>query len=119
MEFMIPVQYIGIRHARVQADSLEEAVKKVRSEADFKVRFEMNLSRPHYEVLAPVLMLTEEEKLSWPYWEYGYSGSDGVDWRVHYTKDGLASIPDYAETKNPVPADWLESWKESDVKREG
>ena len=111
MEFLFPVRYSGIRHSRVQADSLEEAIQKVKQEADIKAGFELNLSGASFDVLAPRLMLTPEQLETWPCWEYWYTGTDGVDWRSGYTQDGKASIPDFAESCAPVPLDWLESWK--------
>ena len=112
MEFLFPVRYSGIKHARVQADTLEEAIQKAQHEADLKASFELNLSDAKFDVLAPRLALTPEQMETWPYWEYWYTGTDGVDWRAGYTKDGKGSIPDYAESFAPVPSDWLESWKE-------
>lgn len=112
MEFLFPVRYTGIRYHRATADSYDEAVKKISGEADIKANFELGLSEPKFELLAPRLMLPEELKATWPCWEFWYTGTDGVDWRVGYTRDGRASIPDYAEQMYPVPMDWLDSWNE-------
>lgn len=112
MEFMFPVRYTGVGHKRVIADNLESALKMVKEQAETTARYDIPLSDVQVDILAPELMLTEEEKETWPFWEYGYTGTDGVDWRTHYTRDGRASIPDYAEESHPVPGDWIESWKE-------
>lgn len=112
MDFLIPVRYTGIRYHRVSEETYEAAIAKVKNEADIKANFELNLASPKFEVLAPCLMLPEEQKATWKYWEYWYTGTDGVDWRVGYTKDGKESIPDFAEEMYPVPADWLDSWKD-------
>lgn len=117
MEFLIPVKYSGVRHYRLEADTLEEALCKVGDTASLSAQFsltvdDVTLSSTQFDVLAPSLMLTDEQLETWPYWEYGYHGVDGVDWRVGYTKEGKGSIPDFAEKCYPVPADWLDSWKD-------
>lgn len=112
MEFLFPVKYAGVRHVRVEADTLEDAIKKCNDKADTAAKYELNLSGTTFDVLAPRLMLTKEQEETWPCWEYGYHGTDGSDWRVHYTREGKASIPDFAEESHPVPLDWLDSWKE-------
>ena len=112
MEFLFPVRYTGIKHKRVEADTYDEAIEKVRHMADVEANFELRLASPQFDILAPRLMLPEDQKATWPYWEYWYTGTDGVDWRVGYTNKGQADIPDFAESRYPVPADWLDSWKE-------
>lgn len=111
-EFMFPVKFAGTKHIRVEADSLEEAMKKCNHEAETAARYEMyQLTGTTYDVLVPVLVLLDEDKETWPYWGYGYHGTDGVDWRVHYTNKGKSDIPSYAEEIFPVPENWLDSWK--------
>lgn len=46
--------------------------------------------------------LPTDKLKSWPYWGYGYYGSDGCDWRQYYTNKGLSSIPSYAEEVWPM-----------------
>lgn len=38
------------------------------------------------------LNLNDEQKLAWPWWGYGWFGTDGIDWRQYYTDKGLAGI---------------------------
>lgn len=111
MEFLIPVRFTGVQYRRVQCDNIKDALKKVESEGRTSANYELPLSKCQHEVLAPVLMLTDEELESWPYWCYGYHGVDGVDWKVNYTNKGKSSIPDYAEESYPVPDNWIESWR--------
>lgn len=112
MEFMLPVRFSGVRNFRVTADTLDEAVKKVREDADTKLRFELALSGGSLDVLAPMLMLSTEELETWPYWEFWHTGVDGTDWHVGYTALGRKSVPKYAESCCPVPKDYLESWSD-------
>lgn len=112
MEFLFPVKFSGVRHIRVTADTFDAAVEKCHREAEVKANYELNLSEAHYDVLVPRLMLTDEELKTWPCWGYGYSGTDGVDWRTGYTREGRASVPDFAEEVYPVPKDWIASWRE-------
>ncbi len=112
MEFLIPIKYTGIKHQRVTADTLQEALEIVSQKADIQTHCELTLSNSQFDILAPRLMISEEEKESWPYWEYGYTGTDGVDWHVGYTNKGKKDIPEFAETIAPVPVDWLESWRD-------
>lgn len=109
---MFPVQYTGIRYKRVTADSFDEAVAKVQDDAERFKRFELHLVDSTSAVLAPCLMLTDEELKTWPCWAYGFYGTDGTDWRVHYTNKGRQDIPDYAEEVYPVPKDWITSWRD-------
>lgn len=111
MEFLFPVKYSVIRYERVVADSVQDALSLVTQKAHTRARFELDLADDQFEVLAPRLALSTEEREAWPYWEYGYTGTDGLDWRVGYTDKGQGDIPSFAESRNPVPADWLESWK--------
>ena len=53
--------------------------------------------------LQPSLMLAPEDRASWPYWSYGWTGTDGVDWRAYRTDKGIKSIPDIAEESWPIP----------------
>lgn len=48
------------------------------------------------------LQLSTEEMKSWPYWGYGYYGTDGCDWRQYYTSEGWKGIPSYAEECWPM-----------------
>ena len=113
MDFIIPVQFIGTKHYRVTADSLEEAVKEVSDKADITAAYDLGLTGVTKYIGAPWLMLDESQKETWLYWAYGYHGTDGDDWCVHYTNKGQASIPDFAEERYPVPADWIDSWKDN------
>lgn len=110
MEFMFPVRLIGTRHIRVFADDMQQALEIVNREAETYKRYESKLVDNEHQVLAPVLMLTDEEKATWPYWQFGYYGNDACDWRVGYTDKGIEAIPDFAEESHPVPENWVSSW---------
>lgn len=116
MEFIIPVRFTGTRCYHLSKPTLDEAVEEAKHKAYVAASFEIGLTDTQTDVLSPRLMLTDEQLRDWPYWAYGYTGTDGVDWRVHYTKDGRASIPDFAEQSYPVPPDWIDSWKEPGIK---
>lgn len=48
------------------------------------------------------LAFSKEEIVRWRYWGYGYTGNDGIDWRIDYTYGGLEDVPDYAEEMWPM-----------------
>lgn len=112
MEFMFGVKFQGLRHIRVEADSIEEAIRQCSKIAEGMKNERLFLSDVSFDVLAPVLFLTEEEKEDWPYWSYSYPGVDGIDWCTGYTKDGKGCIPDFAVEWHPVPSNWLPSWQD-------
>ncbi len=111
MEFLFPVKYSVIRHERVEANTLQDALSIVQRKARTRANLELGIADDQFDVLAPRLALSAKERETWPFWEYGYTGTDGVDWRVGYTDKGKKDIPSFAESCSPVPADWLESWK--------
>lgn len=51
----------------------------------------------------PEFGLPANQLKTWPYWSYGYRGSDGCDWRQYTTDKGPMSIPSYAEEAFPIP----------------
>lgn len=48
------------------------------------------------------LMLTEDQVKAWPFWSYGYHGTDGIDWRQYHTAGGFESLPSYTEEAEPL-----------------
>ena len=54
--------------------------------------------------------LTGEQKLLWPWWHYGWSGTDPNDWRAYATKDGLGGVPDIAEEATPLTMQQAMEW---------
>lgn len=56
------------------------------------------------------LRLSAQELRSWPYWLYGWYGTDGCDWRQYPTADGMAAIPDMAEEATPLTKEQAASW---------
>lgn len=52
----------------------------------------------------PNFPLKTKQLKTWPYWMYGYYGSDGCDWRQYCTNKGWQSIPEYAEEAWPIAA---------------
>lgn len=47
---------------------------------------------------------------AWPFWNYGWYGSDGTDWRSYATACGLKSVPDYAEEATPLTIEQAKKW---------
>lgn len=109
MEFIIPVKFTGTASYHLSGANLEDALDKARKKADMTAQYELAgyLSDATFDVLAPVLALKEEQLPSWPYWCYGYHGTDGVNWRSRFTDKGPDGIPDFAEARYPVPKEWV------------
>lgn len=104
MKFAIPVKFTGVKTFHVDADTLDEALKMVGEKADTLERYELTqLGRMSHDILAPAMMLREEDLSSWPYWAYGWHGTDGCDWRQYMTNKGRGDIPDIAEEFWPIP----------------
>lgn len=103
-EYLVPVFCAGIRYARVRAKNAVEAGQLAKKNIESSMRYsEFRPSRPTYQALAPELELKPEDRLSWPYWRYGWHGADGVDWSWFRTDQGIASIPGMAEEYEPIP----------------
>lgn len=106
-EFIVPIRCTGIRNVRISAQTYAQAVK----EAEDQVRTDQRYSSGEIgrlqdfkaEALAPTLMLEPGQRAAWPYWGYGWHGTDGVDWRSYRTDKGPGSIPDMAEESWPIP----------------
>ena len=46
----------------------------------------------------------------WPYWLFGWSGTDPSDWRSHPTACGLLGIPDISEEITPLSVEQAAGW---------
>lgn len=103
-EFLIPVLCTGTRCRRVMAktyaEAAEEAVKKIGSENEYS---DNRFGDFRALALPPELMLEPKDRATWPYWAYGWHGTDGIDWRQYRTDKGIGDIPDIAEESWPIP----------------
>lgn len=103
-EFVIPVNVTGVLTERVMADTFVQAQKKIQK----KLHDANDLSsRKLHDMCvccnSPLMSLSPEQRATWPYWAYGWYGTDGVDWRQYETDKGPGSIPDIAEESWPIP----------------
>lgn len=102
-EFVIPVLCTGTRYARVMAESYaqaaEKAVRKIEGDNEYADHQFGDLKAL---ALQPELMLPPEKRAEWPYWAYGWYGTDGIDWRQYRTDQGPGSIPSIAEESWPI-----------------
>lgn len=102
-EFLIPVLCTGTKlvhiHAKDYASAAKEAVEKIERENPYS---EDPLNDLKTLPLQPELMLAPEDRESWPYWGYGWYGTDGVDWRGYRTDKGISDIPGIAEESWPI-----------------
>lgn len=103
-EFVIPVLCTGTRTVRVMAQTYAQAIKEAEEKLEGDNRYtERRLEDFRAKALAPELMLEPNKRADWPYWGYGWHGTDGVDWRSYRTDKGPGSIPDIAEESWPIP----------------
>lgn len=106
-EFLIPVRCTGIRNVRVMAGTYAQAIREAEEQVRGLQRYSSEeigkLQDFKAEALALTLMLAPEQRAAWPYWGYGWYGTDGVDWRSYRTDKGPGSIPDIAEESWPIP----------------
>lgn len=103
-EFSIPVLCTGVRYRRVFAQTCAQATQEAEREVEKDNRYSADaLQDFKARALAPELMLEPGKRASWPYWGYGWHGTDGIDWRSYRTDKGPGSIPDIAEESWPVP----------------
>lgn len=58
----------------------------------------------------PALGLDAEELKAWPFWTYGWYGTDGIDWRARATDRGLAGIDGIAEEATPLAPEQAAKW---------
>lgn len=103
-EYLIPVLCTGIKYVRTRTQTFAQAVQ----EAEEKIKTgnayaSDSLSQFMARALAPELALNPDQRKTWPYWGYGYYGTDGVNWRSCQTDQGPGSIPDIAEESWPIP----------------
>lgn len=103
-EFVIPVTVTGVLTERVMADTFVQAQKKIQK----KLHDANDLSsRKLHDMCvccnSPLMSLSPEQRATWPYWAYGWYGTDGVDWRQYETDKGPRSIPELAEESWPIP----------------
>lgn len=103
-EFVIPVLCTGTRTVRVMAQTYAQAIREAEEKIEGDNRYaEGRLEDFRAKALAPELMLEPDKRASWPYWGYGWHGTDGVDWRSYRTDKGPGSVPDIAEESWPIP----------------
>lgn len=102
-EFLIPVLCTGTKLVRVSAQTYAQAAKEATERIEKDNRYSSDRV-PDLKTLAlpPELMLAPEDRASWPYWGYGWYGTDEVDWRSYRTNAGIGSIPDIAEESWPI-----------------
>lgn len=104
-EYLIPVLCTGIKYKTVHAKDAVEAGRIAQDKVDMEMRYSSDaMSGLTCRALAPELALRPEDRESWPYWAYGWHGTDGVDWRQYRTDKGIGAIPDIAEESWPIPA---------------
>lgn len=103
-EFSVPVLCTGIKYVRLFAENQEDAVKRASRTAMAENSFSAGaLDEFTARALVPKLALRPEDRASWPYWSYGWHGTDGCDWRTYRTDKGIRSIPASAEESWPIP----------------
>ena len=56
------------------------------------------------------LHLSADELTRWPYWLYGWWGTDGCDWKAYPTDQGMKGIPDVAEEAQPLTRKQAAAW---------
>lgn len=105
-EFVIPVTITGVLTERVLAKTFVQAQreiqKKLHDANDLSSARRLGDMRVYCD--SPNMSLSPEQRATWPYWAYGWYGTDGVDWRQYETDKGPGSIPDIAEESWPIPA---------------
>lgn len=102
-EFLIPVLCTGTKLVRVTAETYAEAAKEAAEKVETDNRYSgSGVCDLKTLALQPELMLAPADRKAWPYWGYGWHGTDGVDWRAYRTDKGIASIPDIAEESWPI-----------------
>ncbi len=56
------------------------------------------------------LSLDSEELKTWPFWRYGWYGTDGCDWREYATDKGFEGIESIAEEASPLTLEQAENY---------
>ena len=103
-EYLVPVRVTGIKYYRCRASDVVEASKQAAGKVRMDFEYATDrLSGLDVQAMAPELELRPEDRPGWPYWGYGWHGTDGIDWRSYRTDKGPASIPDIAEESWPIP----------------
>lgn len=105
-EFVVPVTITGVLTERVMAETFVQAQEKIRKKLhdanDLSSSRQLHDMRVYCD--SPNMSLSPEQRATWPYWAYGWYGTDGVDWRQYETDKGPGSIPDIAEESWAIPA---------------
>lgn len=103
-EYLIPVLCTGVKYVRTKMPDYSLAIKSAEDKIKTDNRYATDgLRQFTARALAPELALDPDQRKTWPYWAYGYYGTDGVNWRACQTDRGPGSIPDIAEESWPIP----------------
>lgn len=103
-EYIIPVIVTGIKYRRVRTDEGISAAVRAAVEAEEMENTYSGapLASMKASPMMPECIIPDSERDVWPYWGYGWHGTDGEDWRSGRTDKGRASIPDIAEESWPI-----------------